>query len=109
MKGFAFPFNHFFLRYREGHNEGCAPLRDAPYRNLTPMPVNDLFADGKTHAGSSVRGIPSMESLEWLENLVAITLIETYAVVLDHNLAGCTRDFSVNLDDRWLRFFPVLY
>ncbi len=70
MKGFAFPFNLFFLRYREGHDEGCASLRDAPYRNLTRMPVNDLFANGKAHAGPSVRGIPSMESLEWFKDLV---------------------------------------
>src|SRR5208283_1896131 len=109
MKGFAFPFSPFFLLYREGHNEDSALLWNTPYHNLTAVPVHDLFANGEAHACSAVRGILAVKPLKRLKNLVTITFIETYAIVLDHNPAGCTRDLSVNLHDGRLRFFPVLY
>src|SRR5208283_1174829 len=109
MQDFAFPLSPCFLCNREGHNEGCALLRDTLYRNLSTMPFHDFFADGESHAGSTVWGIPAMKPLKWLEDLVAITFIETNAVVLYEYMADRIVNASINLHDGWFRFFAVLY
>ncbi len=46
------------------------------------MTSHDLSANGEPHAGSAVRGVVTMKPLKRFENLLAVTLIETNAVVL---------------------------
>ena len=61
---------------------GVLVTRDTP-----TMPLDYLFAYGKTHSCSFIF-TPAMESLEWGENPFEVLLLETDTVILDNDLTS---------------------
>jgi hypothetical protein len=79
------------------------------YPNPTPMPLDDLFADGEAHAGSFILAAPAVEPLERRENPLGILLFEADAIILNDDLKLTVVNYDApNFDDRLLVFFVKL-
>jgi hypothetical protein len=52
------------------------------------MPLNYLFADGKTHACSLILTALSMEAMEKLENLIEELFFKPNTIILDKDLGA---------------------
>jgi hypothetical protein len=76
---------------RQGNYKCCAHSWSTLCCNASSVPFDNLFAYGKSHAGSFVFAA-TMQSLERGENLSEVLLLETNAVILDNDLTSFFRD-----------------
>src|SRR6266545_545408 len=75
---------------RQSDNECGALSRRASGRDAAPVTIGDLAANGQADAGPLV-GAATVQPLEKNEDAVEIFLVETNAVILDHDLAKLFR------------------